>query len=260
MIVQRLAGALLALGVAAGAQAALFEDDEARRAILELRARVAANEEASKARLAELATANAQLLEQVDTLRRSLLQLNNQLEELRKEMAVLRGNDEQLLREVAELQRRQKDVGQALDERLRKFEPMKVTVDGQEFLAMPEETKAFDEAMALLRGGDFDRAALHMAGFLRRYPDSGYAPALRFWLGNALYGKREHKEAVAVFRAFLAGSPKHPRAPEALLALANSQTEMKDTKGARATLQELLKLHPASEAAQAARQRLATLK
>lgn len=260
MIASRLAVAVLALGVAAGARAALFEDDEARRAILELRTRVTANEEASRARLAELAAANAQLLEQVAGLRRSLLELNNQLEELRRELSTLRGNDEQLLREVAELQRRQKDAGQALDDRLRKLEPLKATVDGQEFLAMPEETKAFDEAMAQLRGGDFDRAAASMSAFLRRFPDSGYAPSLRFWLGNSLYGKRDHKEAVAVFRSFLATSPKHPRAPEAMLALANSQAEMKDVKGARATLQELLKAHPTSEAAQAARQRLATLK
>ena len=260
MIALRLAAPLLALCLAGGARAALFEDDEARKAILELRARVTSNEEAARARTAELAAAQAQLLEQVAGLRRSLLELNNQLEELRKELAVLRGSDEQLMREVAELQRRQKDAGQALDDRLRRLEPVKVTLDGQDFLAMPEETRAFDDAMAQLRGGDFDRAAASMSAFLRRHPDSGYAPALRFWLGNALYGKREHKEAVSVFRAFLTASPTHPRAPEALLAMANSQAEMKDVKGARATLQELLKAHPSSEAAQAARQRLASLK
>lgn len=260
MIGPRLVAATLALCLAGGARAGLLEDDEARKAILELRARVTANDEAARARTAELAAAQAQMLEQLAGLRRSLLELNNQLEELRKELAVLRGSDEQLLREVAELQRRQKDAGQALDDRLRRLEPVKVTVDGQDFLAMPEETRAFDEAMAQLRGGEFDRAAVSMSAFLRRFPDSGYAPALRFWLGNALYGKRDHKEAVAVFRAFLAGSPNHPRAPEALLAMANSQAEMKDVKGARATLQELLKSHPSSEAAQAARQRLASLK
>ena len=99
-----------------------------------------------------------------------------------------------------------------------------------------------------------------MSALLRRYPASGYAEAARFWAANALYGKRDYKEAVAAFRAFVAASPRHPRAPEALLALANSQAEMKDRPGARRTLDELVKTHPQSEAAQAARERLSALK
>ena len=42
--------------------------------------------------------------------------------------------------------------------------------------------------------------------------------------------------------------------------MANSQAEMKDTRGARRTLDELVKAYPQSEAAQAGKQRLATLK
>jgi TolA-binding protein len=83
---------------------------------------------------------------------------------------------------------------------------------------------------------------------------------VRFWLGNALYGKRDYKEAIAAFRAFVTAAADHPRAPEALLALANSQAEMKDPRGARKTLDELLKSDPKSEAAQAGKERLASLK
>jgi TolA-binding protein len=56
------------------------------------------------------------------------------------------------------------------------------------------------------------------------------------------------------------GAPEHPRAPEALLAMANSQAEMKDTKSARKTLDDLVKAYPKSEAAQAGKERLASLK
>ena len=96
--------------------------------------------------------------------------------------------------------------------------------------------------------------------FLRRYPGSGYADSARFWLGNALYGKRDYKEAIVSFRAIVNNAPDHPRAPEALLAVANCQVETKDTKGARATIAELIKTYPKSEAAQAGRERLAALK
>ncbi len=240
--------------------AALFEDDEARRAILDLRARVTQSEEQQRARLAELTQTNARLLEQVATLQRSLLELNSQIEGLRGELAGLRGGNEVMQREVAELQKRQRDLGQAVDERLRRFEPVRVSLDGQEFSAEPEERKGYEEALALLRAGEFDKAAPALAAFLRRYPTSGYAPAARFWLGNAQYARRDYKEAIGSFRTFVTAAPEHPRAPEALLALANSQAEMKDTKAARKTIEELMKTYPKSEAAQAGKDRLASLR
>lgn len=250
------AAALLVITAMAPAHAALFGDDEARKAILDLRQRVAAQEEANKAQLDAL---SAQQGEQAAALRRSLLELNNQLEALRAELATLRGANEQLARTVAELQRGQRDVVTNLDERLRKVEPVRVTVDGREFLADPEEKRAFEAALAQLRGGEFDRAIGALQGFQRRWPGSGYADASRFWLGNALYGKRDYKEAIATFRAFVTGAPDHPRAPEALLAIANTQAEMKDPRAARRTLDELLKAYPQSEAAAAGRERLAAL-
>jgi len=244
-------------------QAQLFKDDEARKAVIDLRARVTQTEEATKAREAELTASltalNAQLVEQIGALRRSLLDMNNQLEAMRAELAKLRGSDETLARDVAELQRRSRDVGQTLDDRLRRLEPVKVTIDGREHSVEPEERKTFDDAMAVMRGGDFDRAASALANFQRRYAGSPYTNQARFWLGNALYGKRDYKGAIDAFRSFVTGAPDHPRAPEALLALANSQAETKDNKGARATLQDLIKAYPASEAAQAGRDRLATL-
>jgi tol-pal system protein YbgF len=254
---------LLLLVVALPARAGLFDDEEARKAIVDLRARLTALEDQDKARVAELATANAQtaqLGEQLAALRRSLLDLNNQLEAIRADMAKLRGSDEQMLRDLSEVQRRQKDVGQAIDDRLRKLEPVKVSLDGREITVQPEEKRSYDEAFGAIRDGDFDKAVALLSNFMRRYPGSPYAGAARFWLGNSLYGRRDYKEAISTFRAFVNESPEHPRAPEALLNLANSQAEMKDTRGARKTIDELMKTYPQSEAAQAGKERLASLK
>jgi tol-pal system protein YbgF len=235
------------------ARAQLFADDDARKAILDLRARLAASDEQARAR-------NADLSEQLQVLRRSLLDLNGQLEAMRGEMAKLRGSNEQLLRDVSELQRKQRDIGQSVDDRLRRMEPQKITLDGQEFSADPEEKRQFDEAMAVLRSGDFDKAYQGFVAFQKRWPASGYGDAVRFWIGNALYGLRSYKDAVTMFRTFLAKAPEHPRAPEALLAIANSQAEMKDKAGARKTLDELTRAYPKSEAAAAGKERLAALK
>jgi tol-pal system protein YbgF len=265
--VRRLAGAVrvallaCALGAACWpAQAGLFDDEEARKAIVELRARVSQGEEENKARLAELTTTKTQLTAQLDQLRRTLLEMSGQLDALRSELARMRGNDEQRAKELADLQRLQKDLAQGMDERLRRFEPMKVTLDGREWMVDPAEKRAFDEAIAVIRTGDFDKAVAALGAFQRRYPDSAYTDATRFWLGNALYGKRDYKEAISTFRAFVVGAPAHPRAPEALLALANSQAELKDPRSARRTLEELIKSYPQSEAAQAGKERLASIR
>jgi tol-pal system protein YbgF len=250
----------LSAAVAGPAHAGLFDDEEARKAILDLRARIAAVDEQSKARAAEAAAASAPLLEQITALRRSLLDLNNQLEAARAEIAKLRGDGEQLARDVSEVQRRQRDVSQAMDDRLRKLEPVKVTIEGREFTVDPEERKAYDEALATLRAGEFDKSVALLGNFQRRYAGSPYTDLARFWQGNALYGKRDYKEAINSFRAFVAGAPEHPKAPEALLAVANSQAEMKDLKGARKTIDELMKAYPQSEAALAGKERLASIK
>ncbi len=240
-------------GWALPAQAQLFADDDARKAILDLRTKLAASEEQARTR-------HAEVNEQLQSLRRSLVDLNGQLEAMRSETAKLRGSNEQLLRDLSELQRKQRDLGQAVDDRLRKVEPQKVSLDGREFSVDPEEKRQYDEAIALLRSGDFDKANQAFIAFQKRWPASGYGASARFWQGNALYGLRDYKEAIAAFRAFLAKAPDSERASEAMLAIANSQAEMKDRAGARKTLDDLIKTYPKSEAAAAGKERLAALK
>jgi tol-pal system protein YbgF len=235
------------------ARAALFEDDEARKAILELRARVEQQRLATEQELKRANDENAGL-------RRSLLELQSQIEMLRGDVARLRGENESLAREVSESQRRQKDLAQGLDERFRKFEPAKVNVDGREIVVDPTEQREFDAAIAAFRKGDFAGSQSLFTEFLRRYPGSGYKPTALFWLGNSQYANRDYRGAIANFRALLQQSPDHPRAPEAVLSIANCQIELKDNAGARRTLDELVKAYPQSEAANAAKERLARLR
>ena len=239
------------------AHAGLFDDEEARKAILDLRARIQAGDDAGRARVGELEKANTLVFDQ---LRRSLLDLNAQLETQRTDNARLRGAQEQIARDLAELQRSVKEVSKTLDERLRPLEPQKVSLDGKDFTVDANERRGHDQAMAALRSGDFDKAAASLTNFVQRYPDSGYLDSARFWLGNALYGQKNYKDAIAVFRALVSDSPAHPRVPEAMLAIANCQIEMKDVRGARKTIEDLVKAHPSSEAAVAGRDRLVNLK
>lgn len=228
--------------VTVGAQAALFEDDEARRAILDLRTRVETMRERSTEE-------NAQL-------RRSLLDLQNQIEAMRNDMSRMVGKNEELTKTLADMQQKQKDV----DERMKKNEPAKVNVDGREFTADPKEKADFDAALGIFRAGQFPQAQTAFADFVKRYPQSGFNPSALFWLGNAQYATRNYNEAIANFRSMLSLAPDHAKAPEAVLSIANCQIELKDTKGARRTLEDLTKAYPQSEAAQAGKERLARLK
>ena len=247
------AKALLALTLSCAfvstGHAALFEDDEARRAILELRQRVDV-----------LQQVNQRSGDDNSQVRRSLLDLQTQIETLRMEHAKLRGQNEQLLRDVADLQRRQKDIAQGVDERLRQFEPVKVTVDGLEFQADADEKRDFEAALAVFRAGKFADAKTTFAGFVRQYPRSGYLPSARAGHGNAQYAAREYKEAIGNFKVLLSEAPGHARAPEAALSIANCQIELKETRTARKTLEDLLRDYPQSEAAVAAKERLSRLK
>lgn len=235
-----------------GAQAALFDDDEARRAILDLRQKV----DAAQLRNAdELRRAN----EDTAQLRRSILDLSNQIDALRSEAALIRGQNEKLARDLVDVQRVQKDLTQGIDDRLRKFEPAKVSVDGREFVAEPAERQDFEAALATLRKGDFAAAQSGFVALLRQYPQSGYRASALFWLGNAQYASRNYKEAIVNFRALVAADPQHLRAPEALLSTANCQVELKDARAARRTLEELLKAYPQSEAAAVAKERITKL-
>ena len=235
------------------ANAALFEDDDARRAILDLRQKFEASQRRTAEDIRKGADENVQL-------RRSLLDLSNQIESLRSEMAILRGQNEQLTRGVGDVQKSQKEVAQGVEERLRKVEPAKVSSDGREFSAEPAEKQEFESALAVLRKGDFSAAQGSFIAFTKRYPQSGYKSSALFWLANAQYALRDYKSAVANFRSLASTDPDHLRAPEALLSMANCQVELKDIKSARKTLEELTSAYPQSEAASVAKERLSKLK
>ncbi len=254
----RMRGAIVAIGLAMAATSshALFEDDEARRAILELRQKVTAQEVATQ-RLAEDLRRGT---EDNAALRRSLLELQGQIDAVRGDFARMTGQNEQLVRELSEAQRRQLDMEKGVADRLAKFEPVQVTVDGKQFAADPAETRDYDAALVVFRRSDFPAAQVAFVNFVKRYPQSGYAPSALFWLGNAQYATRDYKEAIANFRQLISIAPDHVRAPEAVLSIANCQIELKDTRAARKTLEDLTKAYPHSEAAQAGKERLARLR
>lgn len=261
----RSAAMALTLGVAGWSspvQAALFGgDDEARRAILDLRQRLEQSQNATRALIEQNAQAQNQTQNQaIAQLRSALLDLQGQIDRLKAELAQSLGAQERLARDLTELQLRQKDVLITVDDRLRRFEPVPATIDGREVMVDPAEKADHDKAMALFRQADFVAAQTALESFVVRHGTSAYVPSVLFWLGNAQYANKAYKESLANFQKLLSIAPKHPRAAEAMLAISNVQIELKDMKSARNTLEDLIKTYPDSETAGTARDRLSRLR
>jgi len=253
------------------AHAGIFDDDEARKAILDLRQQITSlNATVNN----NLIAAQQRSTEEIAQLRKSMLELQNQIDRQKGDISQLRGDNEVLARNLAEMQIRQKDMlqsaeqklqaaeqrSQAVEQKLTKLEPVKIALDGREFMADPAEKRDFDAAFALFRAGDFAKSQKALFDFIQRYPGSGYSPSALYWLGNAQYSNRDYKEAIINFRSMISKNPDHMRAPEAMLSIANCQLEMKDPKSAKKTLEDLMKAYPKSEAAFAGVERLRTLK
>lgn len=201
--------------------ASAFADDEARRAILELREQV------------QRMTTQSQ---------QSRLQLAEQLEILRQEVATLRGK-------VEELNHRS---GQSGNSGASSPAPSISGVD-------PQEQAAYNTPMDAFRGGNYKEAATGFADFLNAYPESPLAGEAQFYQGSSRYATKDFKGAIQVLQGFLNDQPNHARAPDALLVIAASQTELNDLKSTKASLERILRDYPQSKAAETAKSRLQLL-
>jgi tol-pal system protein YbgF len=226
------------------ASAGLLDDDEARKAILDLRAKVDAISNSLNARLDAKADKTA------------MLDVITQHDQTMQQIAQLRGQIEVLANDVANAQKAQKDLYTNLDGRLRKLEPVQVNIDGKDAAVGQTEQAAYDSALNVFKAGDYKNAATALDAFVKQYPQSGYAANAQYWLGNAFYAQRDCKNAITAQQAVVKNYPDSPKAADAMLNMASCYTELKDRPKALKTLQTLVATYPDSSAAQTAKERL----
>lgn len=230
------------------AWAGLFDDEEARKAIIDTRARIENLQRDIGGRLDAKADKNG------------ILDLANQNEQLRLDVAKLRGQIEVLTNELANSQQRQKDFYVDLDARLRRVEPQKMTVDGREASVDQNEQKTYEAALAQFKAADYKNSTISFGDFIRRYPQSSYAASAQYWLGNAYYAQRDYRNAIAAQQSVVKNYPDSTKAPDALLNIASSYVELKDKASARRALETVLSQYPDAPAAGTAKDRLASLR
>ncbi|HYR05085.1 MAG TPA: tol-pal system protein YbgF [Gallionella sp.] len=236
---------LLALCCAAPAQAGLFSDDDARKQIQQLEARVLKLETAAEQQT------------------KSLLDLLGQIDVLNGEIRKLRGQNEELVHGLQDAEKREKDFYVDLDTRLRRFEPADnaaqtggdasaatAPVDSDDPAA---ENRVFEAAYGLFKGGSYENAAKAFQEFLKKYPMSVHVPNANYWLGNAQFALKDYKNALVTYQALLKAFPGTHRAAEVLFSIAGCQQELKQDAVAQKTLRQLVAKYPDSEAAGKAR-------
>ena len=239
----RIALLIAALG-AMQAQAGVFDDDEARRQIADLKAK-------SEARFDQQAKAQ--------------LNLADQIQRQAEEIARLRGQIESLTYELETAKKRQQDFYLDLDTRLRKFESAAAatpTVNPEngpnpKSSADPaKETQEYEAALNQFKAGKYKDAAAGFGAFVQKYPDGTLAPNAQYWLGNAWYAQRDCKRAIEAQSVVTTKYADSAKAPDAWLAIAACQQEMGNPTGAKRSLETVVAKYPTAPAAETARERL----
>ncbi|MEN5159837.1 tol-pal system protein YbgF [Achromobacter spanius] len=218
---------IVATGLALAALTApahAFSDDEARKAILDLRQQVQQqNEQSQRAKL--------QLADQIQSLQQEIAQLRDQLELVSRQQPSARPG------------------GAA---------PGSANPPGAA-AGDPQEQTAYDGAMDLFRKGQYKEAAESLAAFTALYPNSQLAPSAQFYQGSSRYALKDFKGTIEQLNAMVQKSPDNARAPDALLIIAGSQIELNNRAGAKATLQRIVRDYPTTPAATTAKSRLQLL-
>ena len=193
-----------------------FEDEDARRAILDLRAQL---RQSAQARL----------------------ELSNKIQSLQSQVSQLRGEIERI--SSSDMLSRQSARAEA------GYDPTPQVGD-------PNEQRAYDEALDLFRQGNYSQSSIALGNFAAAYPNSPLTPGARFYEGSSLYASKDFRGAIQRLQSMVAAYPSDPKAGDALLVIAGSQVELNNIAGAKSTLQSIINQYPDTPSAATAKQRL----
>ena len=251
--------------------AGLFDDDVARKQIVEQTMRL----EQIRQQQDSLAARVAGLEEAAKVGQTPIFELVSQIEQLRKEVTGLRGQIEVLGNNIDGTAKRQRDMYVDIDTRLRRLEqgappelgtapsagvPAPGGAAPASTAASADEGRAYEAAQNQRRIGNYQGAIVAFQSFLAQHPKSSLAHRAQYWVGDSFYNLRDFKSAITNQQKLIATYPDSASVPDAWLNIASSQFELGDVAAARKTLDAVVTRYPASEAAEKAKRRLVNLK
>ncbi len=247
------------------AHAALFDDKDARKKIVELELKQQANHDATLAAIADLKKRVAAIEAIVQG--GGLADMQNQIEALKQDVANLKGDLEVAQHNLDATQTRQKDLYTDTDIRLRRIESGPAPTPANAAPASPaaqpaaeeKDVKALADANALSQSAKHKEAFVAFDSFLKEYPTSKLAPEALYGMGYSQFGLKNYKSAIATQQKVLDLHPESPKVPDAMFNMANSQIQLGQINNAKKTLRSLIDKHPDAMVTPSAQKRLRAL-
>lgn len=250
----------------------------------------------SEAKLSAAQSQLKELSEQMDRMGRmvdnpAVLDMIQQVDQIAEDISLLRGEIEVQSHELGEIKKRQRELYQDIDRRLRDLENRPVSQAPAAQINVPqvtapaqaaagsaetpslapaapttpaaapspteeEERVAYQAAFDTLKEGRYKEAKVELRAFLDKYPNSSYAGNAQYWLGEAHYVTRNFEQGIAEFENVLSSYPGSNKVPDAMLKLGYTFYELKQYPQSKAILQDLRERFPNETAARLATKRL----
>lgn len=236
-----------------------------------------------------------QRLQRVErVLDQSLLEMLQQIESLEQEVRVLNGKLEEQAHRIESLQQRNRDLYLDTDSRLsgvedqiEQLQTVTVPVDGEPAedadpdsaasgpptdagddpvetqppaddvgQATEQEKQQYRAAHDLLASGRNRESVTAFKAFLETYPDGPFSDNAWYWMGEALYARRDFDGALSRFQHVVDTFPDSPKVPDARLKIGYALYEQQRYQEARRVLMAVSEHYPGRSAAVLAEKRL----
>ena len=251
--------------------AALFDDKEARKKIVEVEAKQQSDHNAAMAAIADLKKSQAAMEKRIAAIEAvvqsgGLADMSNQIDALKQEVANLKGDLEVAQHNLEATQTRQKDLYVDTDTRLRKLEGgavpsanNNVPANAAQPVAEEKDAKAFADANALSQSAKHKEAFAAFDAFLKEYPNSKLAADALYGMGYSQFALKNYKSAIATQQKVIDLHPDSPKVPDAMYNMANSQIQLGQVGSAKKTLRDLVAKYPDAGVTPSAQKRLKAL-
>jgi tol-pal system protein YbgF len=250
------------------AQAALFDDKEARKKITEIDAREIAHHDKQQAAIAAMEKRIAAIEAIVQG--GGLTEMQNQIESLKQEISQLKGDLEVVTHNLETAQQRQKDLYTDTDTRLRRIESVAANeptaanatnnaVSQPVQSAEEKDFKAFTEADSLSKSAKYKEAFTAFDSFLKEYPTSKLVPDALYGMGYSQFALKNYKSSIVTQQKVVDFHPDSVKVPDAMFNIANSQIQLGQVTNAKKTLKDLISKHPEAVVTPSAQKRLKAL-
>ncbi|WP_290448822.1 tetratricopeptide repeat protein [uncultured Parasutterella sp.] len=209
---------------------ALFGDDEARKAIIELRSQLKAQQDIQ-------------------------MNLYDRLESLTKEVQTLRGQVDVLNNSLGKERENAQSIYGSLQSRLDEMDPKAKAaqaVSDKEIAAEQELNKCLE----VFKKGDANKAIACFSTITTKYRATKTYPTSLYWLGSSYYMKGDFAKTIETENKFIASYPEHKQVSEAYLLVGMAQMDSKKTDEANKTFRKLIQLFPKGGAAAIAKKQL----